>query len=166
MTFTVQWLSQLLIWMSGCVVRGKKSHLCLTFHPLGVFSAVTYLVGLSDGMSVKTSSGLGSGMGMMYSLYEVMTSCVSSWGRKFPELRVWLCGVGGKDRAAREGALDEEVLIGKGDESRGLVRVTAGWSLFRKFSWTWWYLCKKIRDDCEEISLTFTDLAKYASVLQ
>lgn len=39
-----------------------------------------YLAGLSDGMSVsvKTSSGLGSGMGMMYSLYEGMSSSLPS----------------------------------------------------------------------------------------
>lgn len=33
-----------------------------------------YLSGLSEGTSVKASSGLGSGMGMMYSLKEVTTS--------------------------------------------------------------------------------------------
>lgn len=33
-----------------------------------------YLSGLSEGKSLKASSGLGSGMGMMYSLKEVTTS--------------------------------------------------------------------------------------------
>ena len=31
--------------------------------------------------------------------------------------------------------------IGKGEDRRGLVRATAGWSLFRKLSFTWLYLC-------------------------
>lgn len=31
--------------------------------------------------------------------------------------------------------------MGKGEESLGLVRATAGWSLLMKLSLTWLYLC-------------------------
>lgn len=104
------------------------------------FPAVPYLAGLSDGTSVKTSSGLGSGMGMMYSLYEVMASCVSASSNS-PMLELWLYGSGGKARVTGDGEPKAGLAIGKGEESRGLVRATAGWSLFKKLSFTWLYLC-------------------------
>lgn len=40
-----------------------------------------------------------------------------------------------------DGEPNAGLAMGKGEESRGLVRATAGWSLFRKFSLTWLYLC-------------------------
>lgn len=40
-----------------------------------------------------------------------------------------------------DGEPNAGLAIGKGEERRGLVRATAGWSLFRKLSLTWLYLC-------------------------
>lgn len=40
-----------------------------------------------------------------------------------------------------EGEPKAGLAMGNGEESLGLVRATAGWSLFRKLSLTWLYLC-------------------------
>lgn len=74
----------------------KKIHPHLSCNPsiwhtsAASFSAALYLAGLSDSTSLKTSSGLGSGMGMMYSLYEVVPSCMSASCPNSPGLRLWL----------------------------------------------------------------------------
>lgn len=95
----IQLLSQLNIWMSGCVL-GENTALVKQIHPhlshspsvwhMSAASAALYLAGLSDGIPVNTSSGLGSGMGMMYSLYEVMPSCESASCLNSPGLGLWL----------------------------------------------------------------------------
>lgn len=113
-------------------------------HICGVFAAVLYLSGLSDGMLPKASSGLGSGMGMMYSLYGVTTSCPSASCLRSPGLWLQLLAVGpGEEEEKATGDREPNVGLaaGKGEVRRGLVRATAGWSLFRKFSFTWLYLC-------------------------
>ena len=92
----MQLLSQLNIWMSGCVMEKKNcsysantySSFLQPLHLAHIYVALApYLTGLSEGTSVKTSSGLGSGMGMMYSLYEVKTSCVPASCLRSPGLR-------------------------------------------------------------------------------
>lgn len=112
-------------------------------HICRVFAAIRYLSGLSDGMLPKASSGLGSGMGMMYSLYEVTTSCPSASCLRSPGLWLWLLAVGPGEEEKATGDREPNVgsATGKGEVRRGLVRATAGWSLFRKFSFTWLYLC-------------------------
>lgn len=57
-----------------CLLRACLVLLSFILQHLSGESASLYLSGLSEGTSAKASSGLGSGIGMMYSLKEVTTS--------------------------------------------------------------------------------------------
>lgn len=84
-------------------------------------------ISISTGPSWVSSSGLGSGMGMMYSLCGASAVSPS------------VCG-----RGVRFGLRSEDgdwggKAFGNGDGTCGFTRATAGWSLFRKLSLTWEY---------------------------